>query len=152
MSVSSFLIPEMSELFNFIHKSLFSETPYTFWDPSLSYRLSFKKTPTALLSAISLPWSFQFLLAVSYAAGSVCLSNDDLLQNLFSFCFIWKVCVNFLLLWVLVFLLTHPNLNSCANPDKPESLAQCPWAVCRQLLTRCMFIVWFQKLVRVDRQ
>lgn len=25
----------------------------------------------------------------------------------------------------------------------PESLPQCPWAVCRQLLTHCMFLVWF---------
>lgn len=32
------------------------------------------------LTAISLLWSFHFLLAVSYTAGSVCLSNDDLLQ------------------------------------------------------------------------
>lgn len=123
MSASSFLIPEMSELLNFIHKSLYSETPYTFLDPSLSCRLSFKKTPTSPLTAISLPWSFQLLLAVSYAAGSVCLSNSDLLQYLFSFCFIWEVCVNFLLLWVLVFLLTHHSLNSCPRVPCPMSLS-----------------------------
>lgn len=127
MSVSSFLIPEVSELFNLIHKSLYSETPYTFLDTSLSCRLSFKKTTTALLTAVSLPRSFQFLLAVSCAAGSVCLSNDDALQDLFSFCFIWKVCVNFLLLWVLVFLLTRHNLNSCANPGKPG--VPCPMSL-----------------------
>lgn len=117
----------MSELLNFIHKSLYSETPYTCLDPSLSCRLSFKKIPPALLTAISLPWSFQFLLAVSYAAGSLCLSKDDLLQDLFSFWFICEVCVNFLLLWVLVFLLTHHNLHSRANPDKPR--VPCPMSL-----------------------
>lgn len=119
MCVSRFLISQISELLNFICKSLYSETPYTFLDPSISCRLSFKKTPAVLLTAISLPWSFQFLLPVSYAAGSICLSNH-LWQYLFSFCFISEVCVNFLVLWVLAFLLTHHSLNSCANPDKPR--------------------------------
>lgn len=127
MSVSSFLIPEMSELLNFIQKSLYSEMPYSFLDPLLSCRLSFKKTPSAPLTAISVPWSFWFLLTVSYAAWSVCLSNNDLLQYLFSFCFIWEVCVNFLLLWVLVFLVTHRSLNSCASPDKPR--VPCPMSL-----------------------